>query len=199
MLGDERIKDIAERLTGEDFGQLVEREADAVIGDAPLREIVGADTLRTITGTDLGAPIRRPLGFARATLTVEQARAQDLHGARLVLVLGTLGLDHNADSGGLMRDSHRRFRAVDMLPARATGTHRIDPQLTLVQREINLLRLRQNRHGGSRSVDASAGFRIGNTLHAMHATFEFQPREDAAPGYLGDDFLVAADRALARG
>ena len=37
----------------------------------------------------------------------------------------------------------------------------------------------------------------GHALHAMHAGFELQPREDAAPVDRGDDFLVAAGGAFA--
>jgi len=39
---DEAVDERAE-LAVHDFGQLMERKADAVIGDAVLREIVGAD------------------------------------------------------------------------------------------------------------------------------------------------------------
>ncbi len=37
-----------------------------------------------------------------------------------------------------------------------------------------------------------------HALHAVHPTFELQARENAAPGNLGDDFLVSAGRPLAR-
>src|SRR4051794_27435285 len=53
MLGDERIDDFTQRLAFDDRRQLVEREIDAVIADAALRKIIGADALRAVAGTDL--------------------------------------------------------------------------------------------------------------------------------------------------
>lgn len=37
----------------DDLGEVVEGEVDAVIGDAILREVVGADALAAVAGTDL--------------------------------------------------------------------------------------------------------------------------------------------------
>ena len=42
--------------------QLVEREIDAVIADAALRKIVGADALGAVARADLAAPVGRALG-----------------------------------------------------------------------------------------------------------------------------------------
>ena len=42
-------------------------------------------------------------------------------------------------------------------------------------------------------------FGVGHALHAVHAGFEFQLGEGAAAADLGDDFLVAAHGAFARG
>ncbi|HEY4969647.1 MAG TPA: hypothetical protein VII35_07055, partial [Steroidobacteraceae bacterium] len=40
-------------------------------------------------------------------------------------------------------------------------------------------------------------FGVGHALHPVHAGFEFQLGEGAAPAHLGDDFLVAAHGAFA--
>src|SRR5438132_4087800 len=61
VLGDERVDQLVERGALEHLLELVQREADAMIGDAPLREIVGADALRAIARDDL--PLE--LGSAR--------------------------------------------------------------------------------------------------------------------------------------
>src|SRR5690348_18503231 len=42
----------------DDVGELVERQADAVIGHAILREVIGADFLGTVAGLDLTATLR---------------------------------------------------------------------------------------------------------------------------------------------
>ena len=80
----------------------------------------------------------------------------------LVLVLGALILNDDRDAGRLVGDAHGRFRAVDVLsPGPAPGAHGIDTQITLVDGEIDLLRLGHHRHGRRRGVDAPArlGFR----------------------------------------
>ena len=61
MLGDQRIDQLIERFAFEHQIKLVQRQPDAVVGDAPLREIIGADALRAVAGADLAAAVRRPL------------------------------------------------------------------------------------------------------------------------------------------
>ena len=58
-------------------------------------------------------------------LHVEQPGAQDLHGARPVLVLRLFRLDHH-DAGRQMGDAHGRIGRVDVLAAGARGAHRVD-------------------------------------------------------------------------
>ena len=53
MLGGQRVDQFAQRFAGDHLRQLVERQVDAVIGDAALREIVGADALGAVAGADL--------------------------------------------------------------------------------------------------------------------------------------------------
>ena len=53
MLGDQRVDDLAQRFAFHHLGQIVERQIDAVIGDAALREIVGADALGAVARADL--------------------------------------------------------------------------------------------------------------------------------------------------
>ena len=46
-------------------------------------------------------------------------------------------------------------------------------------------------------MDAPAGLGRRHALHAVHAGFEFQMGKDALARHRGDDFLVAADLAVA--
>ena len=64
---------------------------------------------------------------------------------------------------------------------------------------FEFLSLGQDGDGRGRSVDAARGLGIGHPLDAVHAGFVFELGEGAAAADLGDDFLVAAHRALARG
>src|SRR5271156_28190 len=98
-----------------------------------------------------------------------------------------------------MCDSDRRFCLVDVLAAGAAGTHRIDLQVRLVDLEVDLLRLRHHGDGRGGGVDAPLRLSRRHALHAGHAALELQLGESAAPDDFGDDFLVAASRAFARG
>src|SRR5271163_3521394 len=98
-----------------------------------------------------------------------------------------------------MRDPDRRLCLVDVLAAGAAGTHRIDLQVRLVDLEVDLLRLRHHGNGRGGGVDAPLRLCRRHALHAVHAALELQLGEGAAPDDFGDDFLVAAGRAFARG
>ena len=83
-------------------------------------------------------------------------------------------------------------------PPAPLRAHGVDLQVVVVDRDVDLLGLRQHRDGRGRGVDAARRLGVRHALHAMHAGFEFQLGEGAAAADLGDDFLVAADRAFAR-
>ena len=59
VLGDQRVDDLVQRLALHHLGQIVERQVDAVVGDAALREIVGADALGAVARADLVLAARR--------------------------------------------------------------------------------------------------------------------------------------------
>ncbi len=48
VVGDQRVDQLVERRTLQHRIELVQRHVDAMVGDAPLREVVGADALRAI-------------------------------------------------------------------------------------------------------------------------------------------------------
>src|SRR5882724_2606715 len=117
-----------------DFGQLVKRQADAVIGDAVLREIVGADFFGAVAGFDLAAALGGKSGLALLLLLLVQASAENAHGFGAILDLRFLVLLRNDEAAGNVRDAHGGIRRVDGLAAgagRAEGvnasTRRIPP------------------------------------------------------------------------
>ena len=76
MLGHQRVDDLVQGLAFHHLRQLVQRQIDAVIGDAALRKIIGADALRAVAGADLAAPVGGALGVELAALGVVQLGAQ---------------------------------------------------------------------------------------------------------------------------
>src|ERR1700688_5027675 len=59
--------------------ELMQREVDAVVGDARLRKVVGADLLAAITGPHHRSSGRLELRIALRLRKVVEARAQDAH------------------------------------------------------------------------------------------------------------------------
>ena len=98
MFGHQCVDHIGERLAFHHLRQFVERQVDAVIGDATLREIIGADAFGAVAGADLAAPLGRALGVELAALLVVELGAQVGHRLGLVLVLRALFLHEDDDS-----------------------------------------------------------------------------------------------------
>src|SRR5262245_4041411 len=74
----------------DDGGQIVNRDFDAVIGDAVLREVVSADAFVAFAGADLGFALRGVFGGFVGDFFLEQAGAQNRQRASLVFLLRTL-------------------------------------------------------------------------------------------------------------
>ena len=66
MLGHQRLDDFVERFAFDDLRQLVERQIDAVIGDAALRKIIGADALGAVARADLALALGGARGIELA-------------------------------------------------------------------------------------------------------------------------------------
>src|ERR1700730_11743987 len=88
---------------------LVQRQADAVIGHPSLRKIIGANPFVAATAADERTPLLRTLLIDLLLLVLEDAAAQLSHrlGFVLVLALFILALDDNA--GRQVRDANRAF------------------------------------------------------------------------------------------
>ncbi len=85
----------------------------------------------------------------------------------------------NDDSARYVRDPHRAVRGIDGLSARTRGAIHIDPQILLIDIDIDVFRLGKNRNGGRGGMNASLRLGVGHPLHPVHARFELKPRIDA--------------------
>src|SRR3546814_12287891 len=81
----------------------------------------------------------------------------------------------------------------DLGALRAVG---VDPQILVVDVDVDLLGLRQHRDGCSRGVDAPTAFGHRHTLHAVRAGLELPAGADARAGDLRARLLLAADLDL---
>src|SRR5437588_324714 len=145
MLLHQRVDDLAQRLAFQNLRQLVEREVDAVIAHAPLREIVGADALRAVAGADLAAARGGARGIEFLPLVVVKPRAQHRHRLGAIAMLRTVLLHHHHDAGRNMSEADRGFGLVDVLTASAAVARAVDLELGLVYLEVDCLGLRQPR------------------------------------------------------
>ena len=59
-------------------------------------------------------------------------------------------------------------------PAVSGGTEHVEFAVVEVQMEIDLLRLRHDRHRTGGGMDTSAGLRLGHALHTVYAALVLQ-------------------------
>jgi hypothetical protein len=107
-----------------------------VVGDAALREVVGADALGAVAGADQALARAGDLLLLLARLRVLDARRQHRHGLRLVAVLRAVVLAFDDDAGRQVGDAHRRVGLVDVLAAGARGAEGVDAQVGRVDVDV---------------------------------------------------------------
>ena len=179
MIGGQGIDHLVERRAAfHHFAKAMHGQADAVVGDAPLRKIVGPDALRSVTRADLVLAGRGSRVVGLLALQLVEPRPHHLHREAAVLMLRFLGRDDH-DARGYVEDADGRFRLVDVLAAGATGPHGVDPEFFGLDLEVDLLWFRQHRDRRRRRMDTAARLRRRNALHAVDAGLEFQSREHA--------------------
>src|SRR6266853_2419516 len=152
----------------------MKRQADAVIGDAVLREIVSADFFGAVAGFALTAALGGEGGLALLLFLLVEAGAKNAHGFGAIFDLRFLVLLGNDQAAGDVRDAHGGIRSVDGLAARAGRAERVDAQIFGFDFDVNFVGFGENRVGGGGRVDAALRFRGGHALNAVHAAFVFQ-------------------------
>ena len=154
--------------------QLMQRQADAVIGDAVLREVVGADLLAAVAGAHHAAALRAERRLLLLQFDFVQPGTQHALGFGAILDLRFFVLAGDDQPRGQVRDAHRRIRRVDRLPARTGRAERIDADVLGIQLHFHFVGFGQHRHRDRRSVHAALLFGHRHALHAVHAALVFQ-------------------------
>ncbi len=154
------------KLAGNDGVELIERQIDAMVGDAVLREVIGPDPLAAVAGADqVAAGIGAGLVLA-LLLSLEDPAAQDAHRLFVVFRLAAAVLALHFQLVGralLVPDAHGGLGLVDVLAAGAAGPHPFPFDVRILDLDGNLVRLRQNGDGGRRGVNAPLRFRLRRT------------------------------------
>ena len=84
-------------------------------------------------------------------------------------MLRTILLHHDNNTGWNVGYAYRRFGLVDVLTAGAARAQGVDPQVGIVDVDVDFSRLREHGDSGCRRVDSARGFGIGHALDAMDA------------------------------
>ena len=124
---DDRVEVAVEHLV-----EVVRLEADPVVGDPVLREVVGADALGAVDGADLAAPRVAAVGGGLLRRGGQQARAQDPQRRTPCSAAGSSRSGSDDDAAGQVGDAHGGVGGVDALPARPGGAEDVDAQVVRV-------------------------------------------------------------------
>lgn len=191
VIGNQRLDQTVE-VAVHDGRKVVDTQLDAVVGDAVLREVVGANFLVAFAGADLGAALGGVLGVFGGDALVEEPRSENLEGFGLVLLLGAFVGATNDRAGGLVHELHRGIRGVNALSARAGGAADGEFEIGVVEFDVDFLGFRQDGDGGGAGMDASLGFGGRDALDAMDAALVFEAFEDVRACDAEDDLPQTA-------
>lgn len=172
-------------------GDIAAVVVDTVIGDAVLREVVGADFFAAVPCSDEGFAGVRSVGAVLGNLTLEEAATENRHGLDTVLLLGTLILHGNHDTGRKVGDADGGVGGVDTLAAMATGAIDIDAKILGVNLEIVFLGLWEDGNSGGTSVDAALALCYRDALDTVDAAFKLEFAIWLVARYAENDLFVA--------
>ena len=102
-------------------------------------------------------------------------------------------------TGRQVGNAHSRIGLIDVLTTRATGAIGIDAQIRIIDIDLDILDLRQDRDRGRRGMDSTLRLSIWHALHPVHAAFKLQAAKHAVAIDRGNDFLKAARIAFGQG
>src|SRR5580700_11462680 len=99
------------------LGELVDGQANTMVGHAVLRIIVGTDLFGAVPCFDLSAALRKNGGLLLFEFHFIQARTQDAHGLATVLDLRFFVLLRDDEAARNVRYTHGGVRGIDRLAA----------------------------------------------------------------------------------
>ncbi len=149
---------------------------DAVVGDAVLLVVVGADLVGASATLHLAPAGRRELLLLALTFDLEQAAPQDPHRLVLVLQLALLVLAGDHEARRLVRDPDRRVGRVHRLTAGAARPVDVDLEIVGVDGHVDLLGLGKHGDRGRAGVHPALALGGGDPLHPMGSGFVLEAR-----------------------
>src|SRR5215212_8999885 len=197
LLGGEGLRELLE-VAAEGGLEVVGGDADTVVGDASLREVVRTDLRRAVAGADLrlteGAFLLGPF----AHLALQEPGLEDPHGLLLVLELALLVLAGHDQARWSVGDPDRRVRGVHTLAAWTAGAVHVDLEVSRVDLDLHVLGLGQDGHRRRRGVYAALALGLRHPLDPVRAPLVLEDRVGAVAAYLHGHLLETTDLGRAR-
>lgn len=132
------------------------------------------DLISALPATDLLLSISIACSDLGRLCTLVQTSAQQAQCVVFVLQLRTLPLGSHPQAAGPVDYLDGRVGHVAVLPASARSAAGCDLNVTRVQADLRIRRLRQNRDRYGRRVDAPAAFRWRNALPPVATALELE-------------------------
>ena len=170
-----------------------------MVSHPALREIVGADFLGAVSGSDLASAhfrfrIMSLLLFYVVKLCLQQGKCL---GFILNLRLFRLAVYDNARR--IMGQAHCRIGSIHTLSAVSRRPHHIHPDILLIDGDVNILiHLRHHSHADGRGMNAASALRLRHSLHSVYAALILHSGIGALAINHKLYFLHAADPDLVR-
>src|SRR6266403_339594 len=172
----------------------MERQADAVIGDAILREIVSADFFGAVAGFDLAAALGGKSRLALLLFLLVEAGAENAHGFGAILDLRFFVLLRDDQAAGNVRDTHGGVGGVHGLAAGTGGTEGVDAQILGFDFDVDVVGFREHGYGCGGGVNAALLLCGRDALDTVYAAFVFQLGVNLVALNGRNDFFYAALR-----
>src|SRR6266404_4727150 len=167
-------------------------QADAVIGYAILRVVVGADFLGAVAGFDLSAALGGQGGLLVFHFLFVEAGAENAHGFGAIFDLRFFVLLRDDQAAGNVRDAHGGVGGVHGLAAGTGGAEGVDAQIFGFNFDVDVVGFREDRYGCGGGVDATLLLCGGDALHTVDAAFVFEFGINLVALNGRDDFFYSA-------
>ena len=136
-------------ITSDDLIQLIYRQTNAMIGDSIVGVVVGANALAAVTRSDQRLTLIGSVLVNLALLKVVDSRFQNPQRFGEILVLAFFILNGDDDPSLMMRQSNGRISLVNLLATGTAGAIIVSPIVIGLDVDLDILRFRQHRNGGS--------------------------------------------------
>ena len=139
LVGGDQVIDELVEVAVEHAREIVAREADAVIGDTVLREVIGTNLLAAVARLHLGAAVLTQFFLPLCLLQIPQTRLEDGERLEFVLELRFFVLTGHNQPCWQVRDTYSRVGRVHALTAVTGRTVDIDADIAIFDIDFGVI------------------------------------------------------------